>query len=390
MKLHDLVLQHGRDVARELVPSEQRHLVDLAATVLGDDKLTLGYLYSGFAMTGLPHRRLPADDQVWHRDNGRFSLLVEPGVVLDARGEVVRHGVPYGSRARLILLYLQSEAIRTNSRTVSLGASMHAWMEKLGVRPGGTNYQAIREQARRLSACTMTVGWRGDRGISGFNRASIVSAMMFVSRATDGRQIPMWDETAEISHEFFDALRHHPVPVNEAAIRAIQNSSAVIDVYIWLCYRLRDLKRSTDVPWAALYAQFGSEYKTIRQFRAKFKDMLRDARAVYPGAEVEVTTSGVRLHPSLPAVQPAIVGERNPPEDAQAGEAGGVVQLPITTVTRFRELYPGLDFEHFEQRWLAAQAGRPTSRNPESQFLAWMAARQPTGRSGRDRARGSR
>jgi hypothetical protein len=382
MKLHDLILQHGRDAARELVPSEQRHLVDLAAAVLGDDKLTLGYLYSGFAMTGLPHRRLPADDQVWRRDNGRFSLIVEPGVVLDARGDVVRYGVPYGSRARLILLYLQSEAIRTSSRVIGLGTSMHDWMEKLGVRPGGTNYTAIREQARRLSACTLTVGWRGEGGVSGFNRASIVSAMMFVPRIGDSRQIALWDETVELSHEFYEALRHHPVPVSEAAIRSIQNSSAVIDVYIWLCYRLRDLKRSADVPWPALYAQFGSEYKTIRQFRAKFKQMLAEARAVYPGAEVEVTKTGLRLHPSRPAVQPVVVGEaRAAPRTAAIGEADMVPRLKSVTVSRFRELYPGFDFDHFERRWLAAQIGRPSARDPDAQFLAWMAACRPAHRS---------
>jgi hypothetical protein len=376
MKLHDLVLQHGRDAARELVPSEQRYLVDLAAAVLGDDKLSLAYLYSGFAMTGLPHRRLGSDDQVWRRDNGRFSLIVEPGVVLDERSNTVRYGVPYGSRARLILLYLQSEAIRTGSRAISLGASMHDWMAKLGVNPGGTNYKAIREQARRLSACTMTVGWRGQGGVSGFNRASIVSAMMFVPRLGDGRQTALWDETAELSHEFFEALRQHPVPVSEAAIRCIQNSSAVIDVYIWLCYRLRDLKRSTDVPWPALHAQFGSEYKTIRQFRAKFKEILAEARAVYPGAEVEVTHGGVRLHPSLPAVQPALVSEARAALRAPRPEGAAEIRLKAQTVARFRELYPGLDVEHFERRWLAAQAGRPQPRDPDAQFLAWMAACQ--------------
>ncbi|MEK0084881.1 replication protein RepA [Benzoatithermus flavus] len=376
MKLHDLVLQHGRDAARELVPSEQRHLVDLAAAVLGDEKLSLAYLYSGFAMTGLPHRRLASDDQVWKRDNGRFSLIVEPGVVLDERGEPVRYGVPYGSRARLILLYLQSEAIRTSSRVISLGASMHDWMEKLGVNPGGTNYKAIREQARRLSACTMTVGWRGQGGVSGFNRASIVSAMMFVPRRSDGRQSALWDETAELSHEFYEALRQHPVPVSEAAIRCIQNSSAVIDVYIWLCYRLRDLKRSIDVPWPALHAQFGSEYKTLRQFRAKFKEMLAEARAVYPGAEVEVTHIGVRLHPSVPAVQPVLVGEQRSIPRAPRVEEGTALRLKAATVARFRQLYPGLDFEHFEQRWIAAQVGRPMPRDPDAQFLAWMAACQ--------------
>jgi len=33
-------------------------------------------------------------------------------------------GVPYGSRARLIVLYLQSEALKTNSREVELGKTL--------------------------------------------------------------------------------------------------------------------------------------------------------------------------------------------------------------------------------------------------------------------------
>ena len=150
-----------------------------------------------------------------------FSLIVEPGVVFNEMSQSVRYGVPYGSRARLILLYLQSQAILTSSRAINLGASMHAWMEKLGVNPGGTNYKAVRDQARRLSACTVTVGWREDGGSSGFNRASIVSSMMFIRNNSDGRQGALWDETAELSHEFYEALRQHPVPVSEAAIRLI-------------------------------------------------------------------------------------------------------------------------------------------------------------------------
>ena len=37
-------------------------------------------------------------------------------------------GVPYGSRARLIILYLQSEALKTQSREVELGKTLHAWL----------------------------------------------------------------------------------------------------------------------------------------------------------------------------------------------------------------------------------------------------------------------
>ena len=51
-------------------------------------------------------------------------------------GRVSRHvGVPYGSHARLIMLHLQSEGLK--SRTVSLGPSLSAFLRSLGLPVSG-------------------------------------------------------------------------------------------------------------------------------------------------------------------------------------------------------------------------------------------------------------
>ncbi len=44
----------------------------------------------------------------------RVTLLIEPGRMMK-RGQAkpVLHGVPYGARARMILLFLQTQAVRT-------------------------------------------------------------------------------------------------------------------------------------------------------------------------------------------------------------------------------------------------------------------------------------
>jgi hypothetical protein len=57
-------------------------------------------------MTSLPHKRLP-DDAIWERKGPKLSLLIEPGQ-LRVNQELRQIGVPDGSRARLILLYLQT------------------------------------------------------------------------------------------------------------------------------------------------------------------------------------------------------------------------------------------------------------------------------------------
>ena len=90
----------------------------------------LAFLHSGLCQTCLPHSRPTSNQAVWTRSSGRFSLMVTPGIIDDRPAsarqkqptpedlETMYVGVPYGSRARLILLFLQSEGIK--SRTVSL------------------------------------------------------------------------------------------------------------------------------------------------------------------------------------------------------------------------------------------------------------------------------
>jgi hypothetical protein len=85
-------------------------------------------------------------------------------------------GVPYGSRARLILLYLQSEALRTQSRDIELGRSLHAWLGRLGIPIGGKSFKDVREQANRLSRCRLTFHVK----YGGLVNQNIVDTAMFV------------------------------------------------------------------------------------------------------------------------------------------------------------------------------------------------------------------
>jgi hypothetical protein len=79
----------------------------------------------------------------------------------------------------------------------------------------------------------------------------------------------------------------------------------VIDVYIWLAYRLHSLRRDTSIGWAALYAQFGGGFNRMRAFRQYFCETLEIALAAYPDANVRIEDKGIVLHPSRPAIAKA-------------------------------------------------------------------------------------
>jgi hypothetical protein len=139
---------------------------------------------------------------------------------------------------------------------------------------------------------------------------NIVDFAMFVGSDAGDGQGSLFVETARLSETFFNQLTQHAVPLDEAAIRHIRNSSMALDVYCWLAYRLHVLKSPKLLTWAALAGQFGMGIKEQKHFRAAFSEALSLALAVYRDASVTVAREGVILLPSPPPVRrvPAAIG----------------------------------------------------------------------------------
>ena len=297
-EVHALLLAHGKDVA--LRSEVDRAVVEAAAGYLGAEENDIGYLFSGWAQAALPHRRLP-NDAAWQVTTDRVTLIVQPGLRPTPEGTPVSVGVPYGSRARLILLYLQTEAVRTNSREVELGRSLHAWLRRLEIPIGGKQMASVRDQAERISRCRLSFQIKqGSR--TGLVNQHILDTSMFIE--DDSVQSGLFVEKASLSQSFFDELKKHPVPVEEAAVRQIANNSLALDVYCWLAYRLHSLEGPITVTWKALHAQFGRSVARLDHFKEHFRTVVALATSVYPDANVDEnpTGAGLILRPSKPPV----------------------------------------------------------------------------------------
>jgi len=281
-----------------------RRCIEAAHLVLADEDGVPGYIHAGFAMTALPHKRTAAAE--WVRDGADIRLRIESGKSHDGTAA----GIPFGYVARLILLYLQSEAIKTRSREVELGRSMHSWLKAMGLNSGGKGYGAVREQSRRLSLCRLTFYRLSDGGEAVMNGSFVREAIL--PTRDSGDQLALWRETVVLDEVFYDSLVRHPLPVRESAIRALSGRSMAIDLYVWLAYRLHHLARATRVPWPAVYRQFGAGFALPRQFKAHAREALALALAAYPEAQVRVDNEALTLMPS-----PAPVPERS----RQAGRA---------------------------------------------------------------------
>lgn len=295
VNVHDLLLQHGHAKARDMVLTKHEKLaIDIAAEIMAEESNKLGFTHSGFCLTSLPHRN--PNSESWKKEGYKVTLIIQSGLTKHQQPI----GLPYGPKARMILLYLQTKAIQTDTPVVALGDSMHDWLGRMGITGGGSQYREIREQSNRISACTLTFFCEED-GIEARKNGSFVKNTIAFKTPNPmtTRQGQLWQDTVQLDDYFFEQLKAHPFPVWEPALRQLSAKSMAIDLYVWLAYRLHVLEKPMPISWMSLHQQFGGGFKEVKHFKPEFLRNLTLALAAYPGALVEDAGSrGLLLKPS--------------------------------------------------------------------------------------------
>lgn len=267
----------------------------------------LSFLHSGLCQTALPHSRPASNHAIWRRTSGRFTLSITPGTLTRPGSHPADDGwvgVPYGTKARLILIHLQTEGLR--SRTVSLGPSLSAFLRSLGLPVTGGprgSITAVREQALRIARCSFSLQWSDTDAASGATR-TMVSDTRIVDglELWEGRGGNEWNGTVELSPRFHEHLREHAVPLDKRAIAHLSGNSLGLDLYALLAYRLPRLKQEVHLRWAALQSQIGSEETAMKELARRVRQVLPDIFVAYPHAKIEATPTGLTLRPSQAAV----------------------------------------------------------------------------------------
>lgn len=245
-----------------------------------------GYTHRLVVQATMPHRQ-PLTNEI-ARSNGDLTLsMMAPTSV----------GLPFGVAPRHILTWVTTEAVRTRSRRLVMGASYGAWLEALGVPHGGAQRAAYQRGAASLFGTSITCVQKSDVG-SRLQAVTVAdeAALWWDPKHPD--QLGLWESTVDLSERFYASLVDRPVPVDLVALRRLGGSPLAIDLYVWTTYRMSYLRQPTTVPWAALHHQFGSEYGRLRDFRRKALVALGKVTTVYPEARVHDTPEGLRLAPS--------------------------------------------------------------------------------------------
>ena len=165
----------------------------------------LGFMARMMALCSLP-RTNPGNQHRYVLRNGPCTLYMA-----SARG----NKLPYGSLSRLLLVWVCTEAVRTQSRVIVLGKSLSEFMRFLDVytTSGGTHPRLRNQKMDRLFNASVSLIYKDERGKATLN-AVIADSTEFWGNPKRPNDPVLWDSKIELSEKFFQEIISHPVPLN--------------------------------------------------------------------------------------------------------------------------------------------------------------------------------
>ena len=260
-----------------------------------------GFMGRTMALCSLP-RSNPGNRHQYKRVNGPFTLVMSTGGL---------YKLPFGNLPRLILAWVSTEAVKTQSRELVLGKSLADFMRELGIySSSGGKYTRLRNQMNRLFNAHVRLIYKDEQGEASVS-SSVADRTEFWWNERKPDEPSLWESKIELGEKFFNEIINHPVPLDMNTLKALKRSSLGLDLYLWLVYRTFPLRAPQPITWRQVYRQFGVDpakadnRRTVDDFR---KDCLRELtkiKTAWSGLNYTTAPGVLILHPSRPAIAPA-------------------------------------------------------------------------------------
>jgi hypothetical protein len=364
------------------------------ALIIEAEELTkagkVGYMARVVVQATLPHKETAGI--TFQRTNGNYKLVITSP-----------EGLPFGSIPRLLLSWVTTEALKTHSPLIVLGASLSEFMAQLSLcRTGGPRGDITRfvKQAKRLF--TSSIYYSGMIPYDGQSKFEYDTMPLTDGKksnlwwdAKSPKQMPLWRSSVTLTDDFFKEIIDRPVPVDMAALMALKRSPLALDIYCWLTYRLSYLQKDALIPWELLQMQFGADYgkdaEGLRSFKKNFLLRLKSVIAIYDKANVYKADHGLLLKPSPPHVPkrliPEIARSRKrllPTTIAAVEEAAerlapiitfeshAPISLKLDTFEKAKKVAPGFDIYFLEAEWIEwIDKKGECPNNPDAAFIGF-------------------
>ena len=199
----------------------------------------MGFMARTMALCSLP-RTNPGNRLQYKRVNGPYTLI------MTATGN---YKLPFGNLPRLLMAWLSTEAVRTQSRVLVLGDSLAKFMRTLGIyNSGGQPQTRLRNQMDRLFNASVRLIYEDERGQQ-FIASHIVDRGEFWWDERKPDEYSLWDSKIELGEKLFNEIIQHPVPLDMNILAALKRSALGLDLYLWLVYRTFPLGAPLRLTW---------------------------------------------------------------------------------------------------------------------------------------------
>ena len=253
------------------------------------------------ALCSLP-RSNPGNRLQYRRVNGPYTLI------MTATG---KHKLPFGNLPRLLMAWVSTEAVKTQSHELVLGRSLSEFMRALGVYDSsGRTQTRLRNQMKRLFGCSVSLIYEDEHGEAAVNSPIARRTELWWNERKPDQPV-LWESKIELGWDFFNEIISHPVPLDMNTLTALKRSALGLDLYLWLTYRTFALKRPLRLSWRHLYRQFDAnpvkapDKRAVQKFRLKVVRELKKIKLAWPGLNYTTAPGILILHPSNPAIAPA-------------------------------------------------------------------------------------
>ena len=261
----------------------------------------LGFMARTMALCSLP-RSNPGNQHQYKRVNGPFKLVMVAGA---------DNKLPYGNLPRLLMAWVCTEAVRTQSRELVLGKSLSKFMRTLGVyNSGGKPQTRLRNQMKRLFGCTVSMIYEDEHGEQ-FVSSLIAERGEFWWNERKPDEPSLWDSKIELGEKFFQEIIRRPVPLDMNTLTALKRCALGLDLYLWLTYRTFTLRAPLRLTWRQVYRQFAADPTSaedkniIQMFRRKVLRELKKIKIAWPGLNYTPAPGVLILYPSTPVIAPS-------------------------------------------------------------------------------------
>lgn len=271
----------------------------------------MGFMTRLLTLCSLP-RTDPGNRLQYKRENGPYKLVMIAG------GD---NRLPYGTLPRLLLAWVCTEAVRTQSRELLLGHSLAEFMRELGMTTdsGGMNGNRtrLRQQIDRLFSCNVELIQTAPGMKRGISSLIADERELWWDYKTP-EQDTLWQSRIRLGEKLFQEIVAHPVPIDMRILKAMRRSSLGLDLYMWLSYKTFSLlngagPKSQRLSWQQLYTQFGkdpaaaADKTTVQNFR---KDVLRELHKLklcWPSLDYGTPEGALEVRGCSPSIPPKAI-----------------------------------------------------------------------------------